>query len=133
MAPARSAALFAAHQTVLIDAARAYARLRQWQAFTRAVDRVDDEPTGLLLASLRDLYGLGLIERDLAWYLVRGRLGAQRARAVPAVIDALLAELRPSAVEITGAFGYEQGHLRAAISSGAEQRRQDDARAARAG
>jgi acyl-CoA oxidase len=130
MAPAEAAALFAEHQNVLIDAARGYARLRHWQAFTRAVDRVEHEPTRLLLASLRDLYGLGLIERDLAWYLVRGRLGAQRARAVPATIDALLRELRPSAVGLVTAFGYEQGHLRAPISSGAEQLRQEEARAA---
>jgi acyl-CoA oxidase len=132
MPPAAAAALVAEHQNVLIEAARAYGRLRHWQAFTRAVDRAEHEPTRLLLASLRDLYGLGLIERDLAWFLVRGRLSAQRARAVPAAIDALLRELRPSAVAITDAFGYEQGHLRAAISSGAEQRRQDEARDAAA-
>ena len=43
---------------------------------------------------------------------------------------ALLAALRPQAVALTEAFGYEQGHLRAAIATGAEQQRQDEARAA---
>jgi acyl-CoA oxidase len=49
---------------------------------------------------------------------------------VPATLDALLAALRPHAVALSEAFGYEQGHLRAAIASGAEQQRQDEARAA---
>ena len=39
--------------------------------------------------------------------------------------------MRPHAVDLVEAFGYEQGHLRAAIASGAEAARQAEARAAR--
>jgi acyl-CoA oxidase len=128
--PERAADLLGRNQHALVETARAYARLRQWQAFDRAVLAAAPGATRRTLAQLRDVFALGLIERDLDWYLVRGRLNRQRARAVPATLDALLAALRPQAVDLTAAFGYEQGHLRAAIASGAEQQRQDEAREA---
>lgn len=128
--PAEAARRFATHQHDLIEAARAWARLRQWQAFTRAVEREEHAPTRALLATVRDVFALQLIERDLGWYLTRRLLGGQRARAVSRTLDTLLLDLRPHAVGLVEAFGYEQAHLRAAIASGAEQRRQDGARAA---
>jgi len=128
--PEKAADLLGRNQHGLVETARAYARLRQWQAFDRVVQSAPPGATRAALQQLRDVFALGLIERDLDWYLVRGRLNRQRARAVPATLDALLAALRPQAVALTEAFGYEQGHLRAAIASGAEQQRQDEARAA---
>jgi acyl-CoA oxidase len=133
MAPTEAAALVGRNQHELIETARAYARLRQWQAFSRAVEKVEHAPTREVLARLRYVYALDLLERDLAWYLVRGVLSAQRARAVTATLDRLLADLRPHAVDLVNAFGYEQGHLRAPIASDAEGRRQDEARATSAG
>jgi len=114
--PAEAAELVNRNQNELIVTARAYARLRQWQAFNRAVERVEHEPTRAVLARLRDVFALTVIEDDLGWYLVRGLLSAQRARAVTATIDRLLAKLRPNAVDLVDAFGYEQGHLRAPIA-----------------
>jgi len=79
---------------------------------------------------LRDLFGLGLIEKNLAWYLIHGRLSAQRAEAITAYIDdRLLPRLRPHALALTDAFGFAPQHLRAAIATGAEGVRQDEARA----
>ena len=89
---------------------------------------VTHAPTRAVLALVRDVFALQLIERDLGWYLTRRRLGVQRARAVPRTLDALLARLRPHAVDLVQAFGYEQGHLRAAIASGAEELRQEESR-----
>ncbi|GAA2750528.1 acyl-CoA dehydrogenase [Amnibacterium kyonggiense] len=125
------AARFGDHQHALIDAARAEARLRQWRAFTRAVERETDAPTKALLALVRDVFALTTIERDLGWYLVRRRLSVSRAKAVTRLLDALVRRMRPHAVDLVQAFGYEQGHLRAAIASGAEAARQKEARAAR--
>ncbi|MCR2764899.1 acyl-CoA dehydrogenase family protein [Microbacterium sp. zg.B48] len=127
--PAEAAALFNANQSELIEAARAHAELLQWEAFTDAVDRVDDEGTRRVLVWLRDLFGLGLIEKHLAWYLINGRLSSQRAGAVAQYIDRLCLRLRPHAQDLVDAFGYEPEHLRAPIASGAEQDRQDEARA----
>ncbi len=46
-----------------------------------------------------------------------------------AYIDRLIERLRPHAQDLVDAFGYRPEHLRAKIASGAEQERQDEARA----
>lgn len=127
--PVAAAALFDAHQHDLVAAARAHADLLQWEAFTRALDQVPDPGTRRVLTWLRDLFGLTRIERDLAWYLVNGRLSAGRARTVTSYVDRLLVRLRPHAQDLVDAFGLRPEHVRAEIASGAEQARQDDARA----
>jgi acyl-CoA oxidase len=127
---AEAAALFNRHQNELIEAARAHAELLQWEAFTDALDGIPDASTKQVLTWLRDLFGLGLIEKNLAWYLIHGRLSAQRAEAITAYIDdRLLPRIRPHAVALTDAFGLGPEHLRAAIATGAEAQRQNEARA----
>lgn len=126
---AEAAALFNTQQNALIEAARAHAELLQWESFTAAVEKTEDPGTKQVLTWLHDLFGLGLIEKNLAWYLVKGRLSGQRAEAVSAYIDRLLARLRPHALDLVNAFGYRPEHVRAPIATGAEQQRQDEARA----
>ena len=82
-----------------------------------------------MLTWLRDLFGLTLIESNLAWYLIHGRLSAGRARVVTSYIDRLLERLRPHAQDLVDAFGYGPEHLRAAIATGVEAERQEEARA----
>jgi acyl-CoA oxidase len=130
LSAAEAAALFNRHQNELIEAARAHGELLQWEAFTNALDGIPDPSTKQVLTWLRDLFGLGLIEKNLAWYLIHGRLSAQRAEAITAYIDdRLLPRLRPHALALTDAFGFAPEHLRAAIATGAEAVRQDEARA----
>lgn len=124
-----AADLFNSQQNELIEAARAHAELLQWEAFTRGVESIEDAGTRQVLEWLHDVFGLGLIEKHLAWYLIHGRLSPQRAQAITAYIDRLLARLRPHLQDLVDAFGYEQEHLRAPIASGAEGRRQEEARA----
>ena len=81
-----------------------------------------------MLTWLRDLFGLHLIEKHLAWYLINGRLSAQRAASVSRYIDRLCARLRPHAQDLVDAFGFAPEHVRAPIASGAELERQDEAR-----
>jgi acyl-CoA oxidase len=126
---ADAAAAFNRNQNELIEAARAHGELLQWEAFTRALARVDDPGTKRVLTWLRDLFGLGLVEQHLAWYLIHGRLSPQRAQAVSAYIDRLVERLRPHALDLVQAFGYTDEHLRAKIATGAERERQDEARA----
>jgi acyl-CoA oxidase len=125
---AEAAALFNAHQVELIEAARAHGELLQWEAFTDAVNGVTDEGSRVVLTWLRDLFGLSLIEKHLAWYLVAGRLSTQRAAAVTAYIDRLCARLRPHAQDLVDAWGFAPEHVRAPVASGAERQRQDEAR-----
>jgi acyl-CoA oxidase len=124
-----AAALFNENQSELIEAARAHGELLQWEAFTDAVNAIDDEGSRQVLTWLRDLFGLTVIEKHLAWYLINGRLSVQRAAAVTSYIDRLCLRLRPHALDLVDAFGYAPEHLRAPIASGAERARQDEARA----
>jgi acyl-CoA oxidase len=123
-----AADLFNANQSAVIDAARAHAELLQWEAFTDALDAIDDEGTRVVLTWVRDLFGLGLVEKHLAWYLINGRLSPKRAQAVTAYIDRLIARLRPHAQDLVDAFGYGPEHIRASIATGAEAARQTEAR-----
>lgn len=125
--PARAQEIFDDNQVALIDAARAYADLLRWEAFTEALPTVEDAGTREILTWLRDVYGLVAVERNLAWYLLHGRLSATRAQAVTGTVDRLLKKLRPHAVDIVDAWGYGPDHLRAPIASGAEKERQDEA------
>lgn len=125
---AEAARLLDQHQHSLIEAARAHADLLQWEAFTAGLAQVTDPGTLRVLTWLRDLFGLTLIERNLAWYLIHGRLSAGRARVVSSYVDRLLTRLRPHAQELVDAFGYGPEHVRAAIATGAEAARQDEAR-----
>lgn len=124
-----AAALFNQNQSELIEAARAHGELLQWEAFTDAVNRTVDPGTKHVLTWLRDLFGLSLIEKHLAWYLLNGRISAQRGGAVTRYIDRLCARLRPHAQDLVDAFGYEPEHVRAPIASGAEAERQAEAAA----
>ncbi|GAA1940031.1 acyl-CoA dehydrogenase [Agromyces allii] len=129
LSKAEGAALFNRNQNELIEAARAHAELLQWEAFTRGLAKVTDPGTKQVLTWVRDLFGLGLIEQHAAWYLINGRLSPKRAQSVTAYIDRLIERLRPHAQDLVDAFGYGPEHLRAKIASGAEQERQDEARA----
>ena len=125
----KGAALFNRHQNELVEAAQAHAELLQWEAFTDALREVTDPGTKIVLTWLRDLFGLSLIEKNLSWYLMNGRLSMQRARTVGGYINRLLVKIRPHALDLVDAFGYREEHIRAAIATGAEKARQDEARA----
>lgn len=125
----KGAALFNRHQNELIDAAQAHAELLQWEAFTDALREVEDPGTRMVLTWLRDLFGLSLIEKNLSWYLMNGRLSMQRGRTVGEYINRLLVKIRPHALDLVEAFGYGEDHVRAAVATGAEKERQDEARA----
>ena len=57
------------------------------------------------------------------------RLSMQRGRTVGEYINRLLVKIRPHALDLVEAFGYGDDHVRAAVATGAEKERQDEARA----
>ena len=127
---AEAAQLFNSNQNALIEAARAHGELLQWEAFTEAVEKIEDEGTKTVLTWLRDLFGLGLIEKHAAWYLIRGRISSQRALAITSYIDdRLLPRLREHALPLVAAFEFTPEHIGAPIALGAEKQRQDEAMA----
>ncbi|MFC5130686.1 acyl-CoA dehydrogenase [Paeniglutamicibacter kerguelensis] len=124
---AKSAAAFNSRQDQLIAAARAHGELLRWEAFTRALAETTDTGTRTVLTWLRDVFALTLIEENLGWYLMNGRLSMQRARTLSGYVNILLDRLRPHAQDLVDAFGYGPEHLRAAIANGGENERQDEA------
>ena len=125
-----AAQLFNSNQNALIEAARAHGELLQWEAFTNALDAIKDEPTKVVLTWLRDLFGLGLIEKNAAWYLIHGRISAQRATAITSYIDdRLLPRIREHALALVAAFEFTPEHIGAPIALGAERDRQNEAMA----
>ncbi|MGO1511509.1 MAG: acyl-CoA dehydrogenase family protein [Actinomycetaceae bacterium] len=120
--------VFNSFQDRIIAAARAHGELLAWEAFTDALGRVRDKETFELLRTVRDLYGLTVIEADLAWYLVNGRMSVQRARTVTSYVERLLARLRPHAGALVDAFGYSEGHLGAPIAGPGVAERHAEAR-----
>ena len=127
---AASEAAFNAQQHKLINAARAHAELLQWEAFTDELEKfelVGDEGTIQVMTWLRDLFGFTLIERNIAWYLVNGRVSGQRADALTNYIDRLIGRLRDHALDLVEAFGLGDDLLRAEIATGIEAGRQQEA------
>jgi acyl-CoA oxidase len=55
-------------------------------------------------------------------------MSPERARAVTAYLDRLIARVRPHAQDLVDAFGYAPEHLRATIATGVELERQNEAR-----
>lgn len=119
---------FNRQQTKIIDAARAHAELLQWEAFSDALTQVKDSDTKQVLTWVRDLFGLGLIEQHLDWYLITGRISGQRAAAVTAYIDRLIDRVTNHSLDLVEAFGLTPELLRAEIATGIEAERQQEAR-----
>ena len=69
--------------------------------------------------------GMEVLGADLS----NGRLSGSRAKVVTSTIERLLVKLRPHALDLVDAFGFDDEHLRAPIASGAEGRRQAEAMA----
>jgi len=128
--PKEAAELMNKHQSALIDAAWAHAELVVWEAFTHAVDRMEQGANKQVMRWLRDLHGFTLIEKHRDWYLMKGRLSAHRAEAITDYINhRLLPRLRPHALDLVDSFGLTEGHIRAPIATGDEHARQEEARA----
>jgi acyl-CoA oxidase len=122
--PAREAELFNRYQNDLILAATAHGELIMWEAFTDALHTIEDEDTRQVLTWLRDLYGFTVLEENLAWYLINGRLSSHRAEAITDYIDGrLLPRLRPHAISLVDAFLLAPGLVRTSLAEDERTRR----------
>ena len=120
---------FDGQQVKLIEAARAHGELLQWESFSEKIDTLGDAHTQEVLTWVRDLFGLGLIEKHLDWYLINGRISGQRASALTSYIDRLIDRVSDHALDLVAAFGLDNDLLRAEIASGIEGERQAETRA----
>jgi acyl-CoA oxidase len=121
---AKQAELFNRYQNDLILAAKAHAELIMWEAFTSAIKTIKDPDTKQILTWLRDLYGFGLLEENMAWYLLNGRINSARAEAITEYIDTrLLPRLRPHAISLVDAFELTPALVRTTLAEDEATRR----------
>jgi acyl-CoA oxidase len=124
--PVEAERLFNRHQNDLIMAAKAHGELIQWEAFTSALNKIQDPQTKKVMTWLRDLFGFTLLEENLAWYMINGRLNSARAEAITDYIDGrLLGRLKPHSLDLVDAFGLTEGLIRSDLAFGAEARRRE--------
>ncbi|ODU00762.1 MAG: acyl-CoA oxidase [Pseudonocardia sp. SCN 72-86] len=98
-------------QDHLLHTSRAHVDAVVYDAIATAVDKVSDAPTRELLAQVRDLHALSVIEADRAWFLEHGRLTVAESRAVTAAVNDLCASLRPHARLLVDAFAIPESWL----------------------
>ena len=124
--PVETERVFNRHQNDLILAAKAHGELIQWEAFTSALKTIKNPETLKVMTWLRDLFGFTLLEENLAWYLMNGRLTSHRAEAITEYIDGrLLGRLKPHALDLVDAFGLTEGLIRSDLAFGSETRRRE--------
>jgi acyl-CoA oxidase len=102
-------------QDHVLAAARAHTEREILEAFAGAIEGRDDPALKAVLGRLCDLHALAEIERDRAWFQEHGRISSTRAKAVTRQVNALCAELRPSAAELVDAFGIPDELIAAPI------------------
>lgn len=125
-----AADLFNEHQHHLIETAKAYIHLLKWKALTerlREIDTVSHPDEAKALRRIRDLYGLTLINENIGWHLMYGRLPMARARLIEPTIGRLCRKLAQNAEDLAEMFGFTSDHRRTKIAEGQEQARQNEA------
>jgi acyl-CoA oxidase len=103
-------------QDHLLHLAHAHVERVIGESLAAAVAACDDKALASTLALLRDTFVLSRLEADRAWYLEAGYFAPAKSRAVRALINRLLGELRRHAVPLVNAFGIPDALLDAPIA-----------------
>lgn len=107
-------AAFVSVQPHVILAAKAHVERLVFDAFTRAEERAPD--TAELLADLRSLACLAMIESDLGWFLQHGVITPTMAAGIRREVTERSAALAPEARWLVDAFGIPDPVLAAPIA-----------------
>jgi acyl-CoA oxidase len=79
------------------------------------IERTEDDDLRTVLDRLCDLYAMGELERERAWFQEHGRISSTRAKMITRAVNDLCAELRPHAEDLVDAFGIPDEVLAAPI------------------
>jgi acyl-CoA oxidase len=96
--------VFNACQDHVLVAARSHIDTRILEAFSKGVERCEDEESRAMLDRLCDLYALSVIEQHRGWYQEHGRISSTRSKAVIRNVNALCEELSPHAGDLVDAL-----------------------------
>lgn len=103
-------------QDHLLSLANAYIESVVFEQFERAVEECENDNFKGWLETLRRLYGLELIHRDVGWFLESGYIEPPKSKAIRTQINRLCDELRPQAIHLVDAFGIPRECLDAEIA-----------------
>ena len=103
-------------QDHLLSLALAYVERVILERFQATLGELDDESLRPVLGRLYDLWALWRIEQDRGWFLENGYLEGNKAKAIRALVNSLLAEVRPDALGLVAAFGIPDNCLAAPIA-----------------
>ncbi|SBV26475.1 Acyl-coenzyme A oxidase [Micromonospora krabiensis] len=85
------------------------------EAFVAGIENTADPAARALLSRVCDLYALSVIEADKGWFLEHGRFTPARSKAITAVVNGLLKELRPHLRTLVDAFAIPDSWLNCAV------------------
>jgi acyl-CoA oxidase len=108
-------AVFNAAQDHLLSAARAHIDRWVLDGFDAGLARCSDETVRALLADVRALYALSVVEANRGWYLEHDRLTGSQAKAVIATVNQLCERLRPHAELLVDGFHIPDSWLAAPL------------------
>jgi len=95
-------------QDHVMHLARAHIDRTVLESFIAGIDGCEDPEARKILEMVCDLYALGVIEADKAFFLEHRLLSTERARAVNAGINERCRNLRPHAETLVDAFGIPE-------------------------
>jgi acyl-CoA oxidase len=99
----------------MLFVARAHLERVMLEAFIAGIEACPDPDARSVLERLCSLFALSSINADRGWFLEHNRISTGRAKAIGAQINALCAELRPSALDLVEGFGIPKEWLGAAF------------------
>ncbi|MFY1575324.1 acyl-CoA dehydrogenase [Verrucosispora sp. WMMD703] len=102
-------------QDHVLTAAAAHIDRITLEAFVAGIEDTADPAVRALLSRVCDLYALSVIEAHKGWLLEHGRLTPARSKAITAVVNGLLKELRPQMRTLVDGFAIPDIWLHAAI------------------
>jgi acyl-CoA oxidase len=107
--------VFNAAQDHLLTAAQAHIDRWVLDGFDTGLDRCPEDGLRALLAKVRALYALSVIEANRGWYQEHNRLTANQAKTVIATVNQLCTELAPHAATLIDGFGIPEPWVDAEI------------------
>ncbi|WP_028709678.1 acyl-CoA dehydrogenase [Propionicicella superfundia] len=102
-------------QDHMLYAARAHMDKVVLESFVAGIEACPDPAVKDVLGRLCDLYALSVLEAERAWYLERGRISPQRAKALTQAVNRLCGELRPLADDLVTGLGIPTAWLQSAM------------------
>lgn len=107
-------------QDHLVATAHAHVERVILEQFEAAIERAPEGAERAQLDTLRQLFGLWQIKRDIGWFMENSLVEGAKARAIRDEVNTLCFELRQQAVHLVDAFGIPESCLAAPIATSPE-------------